>query len=634
MSVHVVAHRAPVSEARQSKKAIGQPRTPHIRWVHEVAIARVRYGSNRRLDVPIPSAKSQAQAEARALILAQLAFRMRKAKVDEHKLRELLKLAGVAAIERDLLGAIVSVERITGGPWKLAGVPTSPTIKSVGDRWTSGELARLYPDQVGAKSSSDRDARRLDKYVYPVVGNVPIDRFELDDAERVMRGLPATLKPGTRKQIGSLLSRIMTLSVYPLRLREHSPIPKGFLPKGSKPRAMNYLFPAEDARLLACTRVDLAFRMLDGWLTREGMRVSEALAMSPSDIDFERGRIRLDENKTDDPRSWVLADGSARALRLYIDRFRPGIGPNDPIFVAPDGKPFTEAVLKKLARKFRMHLRWAGIERPELFEATAARMKIRIHDLRGTFVTLSLAAGRTESWVSDRTGHKDWRVMRRYKRPARELAELTERAGTLVALDLAVPELRDATGDGETPPAAPGGRSRPASPTRSRTAKSKRPRRGAPREPGHRMATGADEQPLATAAIASKKLQKPAARKASVGVERRSRSARQYAAETADSRGNDACGSVQIDAHGQPVASFAPHGGVTPVTPADARASLEHALAAALARATEASTTHAGGWDAMREVARAIQVALATAPATDGTHEVVELDAARRRRPR
>jgi len=50
----------------------------------------------------------------------------------------------------------------------------------------------------------------------------------------------------------------------------------------------------------------------------------------------------------------------------------------------------------------------AGIkaQRLELFVGNAARQPIRIHDLRGTFVTLALANGRPESWVMAGTGHR------------------------------------------------------------------------------------------------------------------------------------------------------------------------------------------------------------------------------------
>jgi integrase len=65
------------------------------------------------------------------------------------------------------------------------------------------------------------------------------------------------------------------------------------------------------------------------------------------------------------------------------------------------------------------HLKVAGVERPSLFEKSATRLPLRAHDLRATFVTLSLASGKTEAWVSDRTGHKSSTMINRYRRRAR-----------------------------------------------------------------------------------------------------------------------------------------------------------------------------------------------------------------------
>ena len=50
-------------------------------------------------------------------------------------------------------------------------------------------------------------------------------------------------------------------------------------------------------------------------------------------------------------------------------------------------------------------------------------VRIRVHDLRGTFVTLSLANGRTEAWVADRTGHRSSVMINRYRRAARTATE-------------------------------------------------------------------------------------------------------------------------------------------------------------------------------------------------------------------
>ena len=77
-----------------------------------------------------------------------------------------------------------------------------------------------------------------------------------------------------------------------------------------------------------------------------------------------------------------------------------------------------------------------------IFQSTSTRLPIRIHDLRATFVTLSLANGKTETWVADRTGHKSSVMINRYRRAARTFAEL--HIGTLAPLDAAIPEIEKA----------------------------------------------------------------------------------------------------------------------------------------------------------------------------------------------
>jgi hypothetical protein len=89
----------------------------------------------------------------------------------------------------------------------------------------------------------------------------------------------------------------------------------------------------------------------------------------------------------------------------------------------------------------REHLRVIGLgrERPEVFVSTPQRRRIRVHDLRGTFVTVALANGKSETWVADRTGHKSSTMINRYRRAARSFAEL--QAGELSSLYEAIPEL-------------------------------------------------------------------------------------------------------------------------------------------------------------------------------------------------
>jgi integrase len=66
---------------------------------------------------------------------------------------------------------------------------------------------------------------------------------------------------------------------------------------------------------------------------------------------------------------------------------------------------------------------------------------VRAHDLRAAFVTVSLANGKTETYVTDRTGHTSSQMLYGYKRPARTHGEVN--LGEFVPLHEAIPELAE-----------------------------------------------------------------------------------------------------------------------------------------------------------------------------------------------
>jgi hypothetical protein len=92
-----------------------------------------------------------------------------------------------------------------------------------------------------------------------------------------------------------------------------------------------------------------------------------------------------------------------------------------------------------MAKHLRADLKAAGVTRSELFERSAVRRPVRVHDLRATFVTISLANGKSETWVADRTGHRSSEMINRYRRQARTWSELG--LGELSPLNRALPDL-------------------------------------------------------------------------------------------------------------------------------------------------------------------------------------------------
>ena len=91
------------------------------------------------------------------------------------------------------------------------------------------------------------------------------------------------------------------------------------------------------------------------------------------DVDLKRGRVRLDENKTDDPRAWALSPDVARTLKWWKKRRK---AEDDDLVIGLDlsqGAHWLKGRPKAMVRATRSgHLRRAGITRAELFETRAS----------------------------------------------------------------------------------------------------------------------------------------------------------------------------------------------------------------------------------------------------------------------
>ncbi len=383
-----------------------------------VRYASITYAHKKRKSVPLPTCSTPEQAAERSRAIAVMVAKLRRSELPEGAILNFIDQAA-SSTEARLVAVLETVDEIAQEP----ALDPGTTFADVADDWTSGKLARMFPEHVKpVDHTRNANVSRLSKFITPIVGNVPIKSFRIEHAERVLANpkLPA----GSRRHVAQLVQHVLALAVYPLKLIVASPIPRGWLPKKRKAKAGAFLLPAEDAALLRCVAVPLRRRVLFGVLAREGMRRSEATSLRWEDLDLKHGTVRLDANKTDDPRMWVMRPDVVRALKKW-EKLSPSA-------------PF-DFYTNQLAAQLRDDLGTAKVKRPELNERNDTRMRLRAHDLRATFITLSLANGRTEAWVADRTGHKSSEMINRYRRPARTLTEM--KVGELLAMDTLIPEL-------------------------------------------------------------------------------------------------------------------------------------------------------------------------------------------------
>ncbi|MGK3959485.1 tyrosine-type recombinase/integrase [Sorangium sp. So ce118] len=415
-----------------ASSAIGDKRangSGSVRLRRNTWTARLSLGEAGRRTFSLPTCRTEQEANARLEVLADLSRRLL---VAGQIVLGLPLLEQAAAREGSALRDVrLAIEQLCKGEARPRASGET-TFAAFAERVLSGKLAEQYPDHVKTIRTADKYEQRLG-HVVDVLGPVPLVRFTLDHADHAMSLLPAHLEPGSRRNIAIVIHRLLALAAYPARIIAHNPLPRGWIPKIENNKAKGYLYPDEDQRLMRSQSVPLCFRIYYGFLTREGMRADEAGTLEWSDVDLDRGAVVLDENKTDDPRAWALSPDVVRALRAYRELWPD----NRRVFVGPKGDPLPGC---HGAERFRDHLQRAGVDRPELFETTESRMNIRLHDTRATFITIKLANGRTETWISDRTGHKSSGQIHHYKRAARKIAELG--LGDFAPLDEAIPELR------------------------------------------------------------------------------------------------------------------------------------------------------------------------------------------------
>ena len=349
-------------------------------------------------------------------------------------------LEGHRAILRDWDRIVAAFEEERAKVAAEKSTADGPTFASVAKDWTSGALAKKYPDHVGKKRSAADDAGRL-RHVLDVLGPMAVSTITLDDLDRAMRGLPAHLSPATRRQVAQAASKVLGLAVYPLKLRASNPVPRGWLPRVSRAdqRKQAMPYPDEHDRFLGSSSAPV-LRLFAGFVAREGMRHEEAEGLTWDDLDLVRGLVQLAQNKTDEPRGWAMRPGVVRALKhWHALRGKPKTGL---VFTLDDGAP-----LRLRAAAYRAELLRVGLDREELHKGDGKTTKpTGLHALRALFVTEALMRGETERWVSDRTGHKSSTMISTYQRRARSWAaagKVTPLADLDVALGWALNDGHD-----------------------------------------------------------------------------------------------------------------------------------------------------------------------------------------------
>ncbi len=319
---------------------------------------------------------------------------------------------------------------------KGASPPASRRLPGTSERMTVAAVVERYLAWAGSskrprrpkRSSTIRNERLfLCAHVVPTIGNLDIRRVEAGDIEKV-RGLLAD-RPTSWAQVRALLSSSFKYAANEEKLDVGNlalEVPLLPLPE-DRDRSLS----RDEIRRLGKALRDLEDRFprpvaAVRLLLLTGLRKREVLDLRWSDVDAERGLIRIRASKTG-ARDAPLTEPAAELLAGI-----PRDAGSEFVFPGRDGRP-----LQRIERAWREIRAEAGL--PDL----------RIHDLRHVHGSRAGDANLSPFVVAGMLGHRQVSTTERYVRVRDEVRRGTELvAGDLArALEGASEESEDEPGD-------------------------------------------------------------------------------------------------------------------------------------------------------------------------------------------
>jgi integrase len=371
-------------------------------------------------------------------------------------------------------GRIVFDEKPRKG--QLLSPTAITTVRQLGKQWTSGELVKTYGNvnRLRIKAGAQIDEWCLKANAYevktrgpsgPAFGDLAVAAVTTDDVAKVMAEQPAEHRSETRVKQYNRLHRLFDLAIFPLRLRKEgdNPVSRYLRPSPDADKLFCFLYPSEVLTLLLGkdaegeTKIPLGRRVLYALAIYTGQRKGSLFALKWKHVDFDHSTLASFKTKTGTAQYFVADRGLMAMLEAWkahkTSAANAGDSPSGAIVQDVDAAQTAlddTAIItdddvdyerKRLATALRDDLKAVGVTRAILFEEEAPNVEpLRFHDLRSTFCTWARRVGKSDAWISERTGHEPTGDMiNRYDRGAQTLSDLNY--APFPDISRAVPEL-------------------------------------------------------------------------------------------------------------------------------------------------------------------------------------------------
>ncbi len=143
-------------------------------------------------------------------------------------------------------------------------------------------------------------------------------------------------------------------------------------------------------------------RALIAVMYRAGLRISEALALRPADVNQADGTLRVLHGKGDKSRTVGLDAGAMDTVARWMDRRREFGFRNGPLFCTLSGGPVSDRYVRNMLKRLRTK---AALEK-----------RVHPHGLRHTHAAELVREGTPVNVIRDQLGHSSLAVTDRYLR--------------------------------------------------------------------------------------------------------------------------------------------------------------------------------------------------------------------------
>ena len=218
------------------------------------------------------------------------------------------------------------------------------------------------------------------------INHFPLHPFELLDEKKVMEFLQYLVLD--RKVSTSYQNQAINAIKFYYEKVQGGQRKFYFVDRPRSEKKLPTVLNLDEVRQLLAATTNLKHRCILTVIYSAGLRISEAIELKISDLDFERKQIRIVQAKGKKDRNTLLANKTAELIRTYLAEYKPNVY----LFEGQKGEKYASRSIQEILK--------ASLKRTRITKPCT------VHTLRHSFATHLLEQGTDLRYIQSLLGHE------------------------------------------------------------------------------------------------------------------------------------------------------------------------------------------------------------------------------------